>query len=299
MNAPAFPAALDAWIASFGDPLNGGWSRVEWARTPQQGLLARTLGLTLGSVFQPIFDHSGRLYGYEALLRASTRGRAVAPARAFAIATLQGELVNFDRQCRLMHLVNYLHAGGATTPLFLNVHPAHLLEINERHGHFFRHIREQFGAAGLPIVLEITEENISPQQLGHIRNAVRNYRQQGFLIAIDDFGAGSANIDRIWQLEPDFVKLDRQFIVRAEHDPRARRVLGKLIGLLHELAGQVVVEGIETALQQQLALDGGAHLLQGYWLGRPQGTLTATRPATAQHTTQNNTTTLSQSGANA
>lgn len=272
MTARSFPDVLQHWIASHGDPLNGGWSRVEWVKSEARTLIARTLGLTLGSVFQPLYDRDGQLAGHEALLRSSARGRAVAPPRAFSIATLQGELVNFDRLCRTLHLVNYLHAATERAPLFLNVHPAHLLEISERHGSFFRHIRELLGAQTLPITLEVTEENISAAQTGILRNAIHNYRQQGFKIAVDDFGAGSANIDRIWHLEPDYVKLDRHFIVRAETDSRARRALPKVIELMHELGSTVVVEGIENATQYQLAHDAGADIVQGFWLGRPEAT---------------------------
>ncbi|MBE9608530.1 EAL domain-containing protein [Chitinilyticum piscinae] len=269
MNSPSFPELLQLWITERGDPLDGGWSRVEWVRAEARSLIARTLGLTLGSVFQPLFDRNGQLSGHEALLRTSARGRPVAPLRAFSIAALQGELVTFDRLCRVLHLVNYLQLDGPSLPLSLNVHPTHLLEINERHGAFFGHVRERLGAARLPITLEVTEENISSNQSAVLRNAIRNYREQGFQIAVDDFGAGSANIDRIWQLEPDYVKLDRQFIARAEQDERTRRALPRVVALMHELGSRVVIEGIENPLQYRMALDAGANLLQGYWLGRP------------------------------
>ena len=46
----------------------------------------------------------------------------------------------------------------------------------------------------------------------------------GCLIAIDDFGAGHSNFERIWDLEPDSVKLDRSLVSRAANSSKAKRI---------------------------------------------------------------------------
>ncbi len=120
------------------------------------------------------------------------------------------------------------------------------------------------------IVLEIVEDEIAQGEVNRVRDAVDNYRRVGYRIAIDDFGSRHANLDRLWQLEPDIVKLDRVLIAQAVESPKLRRALPRLVQLLHELETLVVVEGIETADQQQLALDAGADLLQGFHLGEPR-----------------------------
>ena len=48
-----------------------------------------------------------------------------------------------------------------------------------------------------------------------------------------------------------------------------------LVRLIQDLGAQVVCEGIETPVQQALALDAGADLLQGYLYGEPSPRLLA------------------------
>jgi hypothetical protein len=116
------------------------------------------------------------------------------------------------------------------------------------------------------IVLEILES-----QDGDIRalaDAATRYRDAGFLIAIDDFGAGHSNIDRLLQIQPDVVKLDGT-LIRAKCRTTYRPLLPNLVSLLHSAGMLVVVEGVETNEELVLAVDANVDLVQGYLLGRP------------------------------
>jgi EAL domain-containing protein (putative c-di-GMP-specific phosphodiesterase class I) len=94
-------------------------------------------------------------------------------------------------------------------------------------------------------VIEILEQSVKDAlQLGE---AVQFFRNQGYLIALDDFGAGHSNFDRVWNLQPDIVKLDRSMIMRAGHNMRIRRMMPVMVSLLHEVGSLVLMEGVETA----------------------------------------------------
>lgn len=105
--------------------------------------------------------------------------------------------------------------------------------------------------------------------LRHLQGAISVYRSRGFRVAIDDFGCQHSNFDRLWRLTPDIVKLDRSLIVQVTKNSRARRILPKIIQIIHDSGAQVVVEGIEIPEQHALARDAGADLLQGYFYARP------------------------------
>ncbi|MEI7432124.1 MAG: EAL domain-containing protein, partial [Betaproteobacteria bacterium] len=68
---------------------------------------------------------------------------------------------------------------------------------------------------------------------------------------------------------PDIVKLDRSLIVQATENPRVRRVLPKIVEIVHDLNARVVCEGVETREQHAIALDSGVDLLQGFYYARP------------------------------
>ena len=231
-------------------------------------VLSRFIGLRLRSEFQPIFDtaRSEGLLGYEALLRPSTGIEAVTPGFAFSVADSEGKLVKLDRVARTLHLLNYLTLPEQRGLLFLNVHPKLLVSVTT-HGKVFEHILHQHSVPTRQVVIEINESQVDAD--GALLEAIDNYRDRGYRIALDDFGSQHSNLNRLWKLSPDFVKLDLTIIKQAQRDTKLRRALPKLIDVIHALGAQTIIEGIENEIQLDIALDAGAKLLQGYYLGRP------------------------------
>ena len=56
-----------------------------------------------------------------------------------------------------------------------------------------------------------TEEGLVEQDK-QLAEAIDNYRERGYLIAIDHFGNKKSHIERLWQFSPNFVKLDPNII---------------------------------------------------------------------------------------
>jgi hypothetical protein len=117
------------------------------------------------------------------------------------------------------------------------------------------------------IVLEVLEQRA--EDLERLADAVRKFRELGFLIALDDFGAGHSNVERIWQLNPDIVKLDRIMLSHAAHRADMATILPGLVALLHEAGKLVLIEGVETEHEAQMALGCNADFVQGFFFGRP------------------------------
>ena len=117
------------------------------------------------------------------------------------------------------------------------------------------------------VVIEINEGAVEQEDL--LSYAIANYRERGYKIALDDFGRHHSNLERLWRLSPDYVKFDGSLIQHAEQNTPLQKVLPKLIEIVRDLGGQTIVEGIETPKQEELAIRAGAHLLQGYHIGRP------------------------------
>ncbi|WP_410497960.1 EAL domain-containing protein [Chitinibacter sp. S2-10] len=233
-----------------------------------RGILVKALGSTLASAFQPIYNRDRQHFADEALLRASVRGKAISPPQAFASARLGNKLVAFDRLCRTLHVMNYGSYAHSNRLLFLNVHPELLVEISD-HGAYFEQILGSLGFGPNQIVLELLENEAIAVDATAISRAVKNYRAKGYRIALDDFGHGLANLDRLWLLEPDFVKLDRHILALAALQDKARQGYGKLVSLLHDAGSQVIAEGIETRAEYDIAIDSGADGLQGFYLAHP------------------------------
>jgi EAL domain-containing protein (putative c-di-GMP-specific phosphodiesterase class I) len=226
------------------------------------------LGVRLNSAFQPIYDiQAGALFGHEALLRPSLGGElSSTPEFAFTYAEQAGKLVPFDRVSRTLHVLNFRQIYAENGLLFLNVHPKLLIAVNA-HGKVFEKILHSNSVPTDRVVIEIQEGLI--EQDKQLTEAIDNYRERGYRIAIDRFGSTQSNIDRLWKFAPDFVKLDMSLIQKAEQNDRIRKILPGLIKMIKDLGAQPIITGIETQVQLDIAIESGAALIQGFFLAKP------------------------------
>jgi EAL domain-containing protein (putative c-di-GMP-specific phosphodiesterase class I) len=238
-------------------------------------------GLRLSSHFQTVFSLAhGRAVGYEALLRAMGRdNRPTPPLDAFAIAARSGQIVLLDRLARAIHARNFAAQPSGTSWLFLNIHPDVIVHGLTHHGPFFGELLESCGIAPQRVVIEVLEAALLED--APLSDALAYYRGLGCLIAIDDFGAGHSNLDRIWRLRPDIVKLDRALVSQASEDRTARQMLPRVVAMLHEAGSLVLMEGVETEAQAMIAMDAESDFVQGNFFGRPAPELTPAPSAEA------------------
>lgn len=227
----------------------------------------------LSSHFQPVISLSMlRPVGYEALLRATdASAEPVPPAPMFA-ALSPAKQQELDCLSHRLHLANFRAQQRQGQWLFLNMTPGVFLQA--RHaaaGHSFGDVLAALNISPHDVVIEVLEESV--RDSGAFESAVAFFRELGCLIALDDFGAGSSNFDRVWKIRPQIVKLDRSLIVQAAGNTRVRRILPQLVSLLHEAGAMVLVEGIESTDEAYIALDANADFAQGYLFGRPQAQL--------------------------
>lgn len=233
----------------------------------QQRYALRHRDLTLTSVFQPIFSLAHlRSVGYEGLLRAhDIFDRPIPPLDVFGEAARQGELLYVDRLAQSLHLENFKTLHAEREWLFLNVHAGALAD--SYHAAAFRAHLDRLELPPRRIVLEL--QAVRAEEFDKLADEARRFREQGFLIALDDFGAGDSNLERIWQLDPDIVKVDRMMLSQAAHRTPAAEILPGFVSMLHEAGKLVLVEGIETEHEAQLAFSCDADFVQGFYFGRP------------------------------
>ncbi|MDP1658029.1 MAG: EAL domain-containing protein, partial [Methylotenera sp.] len=226
------------------------------------------IGVRLNTAFQPIYDsEAGDLYGHEALLRPSLGNElASTPEFAFTYAEQAGKLVEFDRVSRTLHVLNFRQIYAENGLLFLNVHPKLLISVNA-HGKVFERILHANSVPTSRVVIEIQEGLV--EQDKQLAEAINNYRERGYQIAIDRFGSEQSHIGRLWKFSPDFVKLDLNLIQKADNNERVRKILPGLIKMIQDIGAKPVITGIETQNQLDIAIETGSTLFQGFFLAKP------------------------------
>ena len=238
--------------------------QIERSIQENDGLLtANYAQYELFSLFQPIFSFAHkRLVGCEGLTRCvDANGRLIPPGRLFGSVRDIGETMFLDRLMRALHVGNYSTRKRDNSWLFLNVSPVVVIN-GDRQKPFFSELLKKYDFPPHRVVIEVMETSIPDEDA--LESMVSHYQELGCMVAIDDFGAGHSNFERIWRLKPDIVKLDRIMIQRAAMDPTIQRSLSMIVALVHEIGGLVLAEGIETEKQAIMAVNADVDLVQGF-----------------------------------
>ena len=100
-------------------------------------------------------------------------------------------------------------------------------------------------------------------------NGFRNYRQDGFKIAVDDLGAGYSSLESIVEIRPEAIKLDRHIVNGVSDDPYKNSIVKLFVAFCRENGIICVAEGIETKQDFDALIELGVDAGQGYYLCRP------------------------------
>lgn len=118
------------------------------------------------------------------------------------------------------------------------------------------------------LVIEITESAVPPSHRSAV-DLVHRLRHAGCRVAVDDFGSGFGTLSFIQQSQPDIIKIDQSYIQRARNSTQGEKTLKYLLELCKTLAPCVIVEGVETSADLNLAKSLGSYWVQGYLFGHP------------------------------
>lgn len=245
-----------------------------------QGYSVRCNDYVLSSVFQPILSVPHRqAIGFEGLIRARSfsNNQTCSPLELFSQARTSVEHLALDRLCRSLHVHNFRQSGINNEWLFLNL-DSQCLATEKPHPGFMSNLFSLSEMRPEHVVIEILESEIKDRE--YLKSLIAHFRSMGCLIAIDDFGAGHSNFDRIWELEPDIVKIDRNLIERAETSSKVKRILKGIVTLIHEAGSLVVIEGIENEQQALIAIEANADMVQGFYFAKPSAKI---NPNTIDH----------------
>jgi EAL domain-containing protein (putative c-di-GMP-specific phosphodiesterase class I) len=212
----------------------------------------------LSVVFQPIvgMDH-GEAFAYEALVRCSRPG--MSPPVLFERAVTAGCVGRLGRAVREIAV-----PAASGVPLFLNVHP------QELHDRWLVRPDDPVFSHDEQVYLEITE-SVPLTHFELCKQVLKELRSRGDVhLVVDDLGAGYSNLQRINDLEPQVVKLDRGLVLGIDQSRRQHRLVSSVVRLCREMDARVVAEGIETEDEFSALRDTGVDYGQGYLFARPE-----------------------------
>ena len=220
--------------------------------------------------FQPlVYAHSEELYGAEALLRYQMPdGERISPIEFIPILEESGLILPVGKwiirkaadMCRICRekypdfriSINLSYIQLTKSPVFVEVMNA-LQETQ------------------LPpdaLIMELTESGYLENSI-NVQKVWRKFKEAGIQIALDDFGTGYSNLQNIANFNPDIVKIDRSFTMKALQNSYERQLLSHIINMVHSINLRIVIEGIEEREEQQQILQLGSDFIQGYYYSKP------------------------------
>lgn len=223
--------------------------------------------------FQPIVDvANGGVWAHEALVRGLEGQGAGWVLGQVTDATRYA----FDQSCRIkaIELASSLPMNGAR--LSINFLPNAVYKAETC-------IRATLAAArrtGFPtdrIIFEVTE-NERVVDHDHLKSIFTEYRRQGFLTAIDDFGSGYSGLNLLAEFQPDIIKLDMELTRNIDSERARRSIVKAILSVCEDLAITPIAEGIETADEAKALRDLGVTLMQGYLFAKPAFQAVVTDP---------------------
>ncbi|WP_031479038.1 GGDEF domain-containing protein [Maridesulfovibrio frigidus] len=220
--------------------------------------------------YQPIVNLADkRIHGWEALARGPRNSPFRSPLTLFDMAENIGKLFQLERICRESAISSF-GEFDQQQKLFLNIHPRTIVDPNFSSGET-KILLDRWGLKPENIVFEITERH-SVKDFKTFRKTLDHYRNQGYLVAIDDAGTGYSGLSSIAEIKPDYIKLDKSFVDNIETSQVNRAIVETFTDFSEKIGGKLLVEGIETQSQAVAMIDMGVHLGQGYFFARPART---------------------------
>jgi len=214
------------------------------------------------AVTQPIVDVvENKVVGFEFLARSSVPSFEN-PEDFFRISGETNALLEVDSRCLLACLEK-----SRSLPLryrrHINVSSSIVAELSvPRLSEFFH------GTEGAEFCLEISHKQIIGDP-SYLVEPLENLRKAGFLIAMENVGIGQNNLESIVLLEPDYLKIDRRFILGIGRDEARQRSLNRVLKMVESLGIAVIAHGVESLEDLEVLKSAGIKFAEGFLWGKP------------------------------
>lgn len=220
---------------------------------------------SLSYAYQPIVKAiDGRIYGYEALMRAEVDGKNISPKDILEYATKNNKLYEIEKATLFNVLDAYVDRKDEFKGrrIFVNSIPGYQL-TSEDYELFRAMYRDFFNC----VTVEITENT---QFTGSELNSLfERSRGDGFNLAIDDYGTGYSNTTSLLECLPSVVKIDRLLISNINEDAKKRHFVKAMVEFAHTNGFLCLAEGVETSGELNTVVGMNIDLIQGFYTARP------------------------------
>ncbi len=219
--------------------------------------------------FHPVIDlFSASVTGFEILARGVAPYET--PGQMFSAAKQRGATWELERACRVAALrkIASLPEPFRKALFFINVSP----DIFSDPRFIEKFTQKRLGEYGIDqrqIVIEITEEKTF-EDLKQFGTLVAHYANQGFKIAVDDFGSGYSGLVTLIASTPHYLKLDMAIVRDVHRHDYKQKIVKAITAFASSVNARLIAEGVESLEELEVLVRYGVRYAQGFLFGRPE-----------------------------
>lgn len=220
--------------------------------------------------YQPLIDVvTGNVCGAEALLRYKSEDGNILPPNIFIPILEETGLVVPVGKWIINESIKKCKEIQAVIPEFhININVSYIQVIKSNLVKDVTTAIEKYNINPSSIIIEMTESGLleSNKRYMKIWSALK---KRGVGLALDDFGTGYSNFNYMSQLEPDLIKIDRNFTAKALNNEYDYNMLTLIHKMVFNLGLKICIEGVETKEEMEKIKSMCPNFFQGYFFGRP------------------------------
>ena len=220
---------------------------------------------TVFPYFQAIISvASGRIVGYEALAGHTKQRQLISDETVTVPGTAASaeQTRELDRQVRWLALQKFSVLEDKTSYITLNISAANIDCLNNVKQLPTIEMLEKLNIDRSRVIIEIAD---GEAEIGKLKEAVKLYRQHGLRVAVDHYGSGYSQLDRVIALNPDIIKIDMRLFKKAAKGGVAASEAVQLLTRFGKRQGyQIICEGVESMHEFFFGLSCGAQYMQGH-----------------------------------
>ncbi len=210
-----------------------------------------------------------KLIGAEALCRWNHEGRYIMPDDFIPVLEQSKRICVLDlyileRVCS--DIADWIKEGKNPVRVSSNFSRKHLTNP-----YFVKDVVEIVDRYKVPhslIVIEITETT-NESDLIRLNTIVKQFREAGFEVSVDDFGVGYSSMSMIKDIPFTEIKIDKSFLDKADISDRDMVMMKHIISMAEELGMSTIAEGVEIPEHIKLLKKYGCLRGQGYFFNKP------------------------------
>jgi len=181
------------------------------------------------------------------------------------------DLFMFEQVCREIPL--RLKGNLALTPISVNFSRQdfdYVDVVSELNQIVERYQIEQYGIGKNYFIIEITEQDMA-MATDHFYEQLREIRNNGYRLWLDDFGSGYSSLNVFSKFDVDLIKFDMELVRNLDmHNGANREILKSMTNICKKLQIHTLAEGVETEEQYRFLQSIGCELVQGFAFYRPE-----------------------------